>query len=384
MPDIGYKIFFNNKPATCKQLDRIEDITVEQEVDMAWEARIEVPICVDENGRWIGEDDEFMKSFSRIRIEVGIGKTSVPLIDGHVISDSSGMDFKPGQSFNTIIVRDDSICLDRKDMRLDYENKPDHQIAREIFELEEYNSIRASIYVEETTAAGNSPKPVIARVSTHLQLLRSLAKRHNWHAYVLPSNERGKSIFVFRPFPKIAVETPLLPDIVTLGTDRNANMLNFEEKFLDPSRVTASTINIKNKKIISSTASPLDRKILGDRAVLGKGIEPAVRILPPGCKSADPVTAASAEADRLSYAVEATGSVLEGCYPGVLQPYRLVNVKMGDTSKCGPYVITRVTHRLTRSTYSQSFSLIRDALSERSGDHQKNKESSKNPGRDIS
>lgn len=384
MPDISYQIFFNNEPATCKELDRIENITVEQEVDMAWEARIEVPICVDEKGRWTGENDEFMKSFSRIRIEVGIGKTFVPLIDGPVVKHGGGASFEPGQSFITIIVRDDSICLDRKDIHLEYKNKPDHEIAKEIFELEDYKSIRASIDVEEPSATGSSLKPVVSRVSTHMQLLRSLAKSRNWHAYVLPSNEHGKSIFVFKPFPKKADETPLLTDLVMLGTDRNIKTLNFEEKLLNPSKVTTSTISIKDKKIIFSTASFLDTEILGDRPVLEEGIEPAVHILPPYCRTADPDTAASAEADKSSYAIEATGSVLEGCYSGVLQPYHLVKVKMGDTPKSGYYVITRVTHRLTRSTYSQSFSMKSNATSESSKDHQKNKEGSKNPGRSIS
>lgn len=70
MADIEYRIFFNNKPATREQLDRVEEIIVEQEVDMAWEARVKIPICVDDKGNWEGQDEDFLASFSRVRLEI--------------------------------------------------------------------------------------------------------------------------------------------------------------------------------------------------------------------------------------------------------------------------------------------------------------------------
>jgi hypothetical protein len=40
-----------------------------------------------------------------------------------------------------------------------------------------------------------------------------------------------------------------------------------------------------------------------------------------------------------------------------------VEVRLGETSMSGEWAIHRVTHSLTRSSYDQSFSLQRDALS---------------------
>jgi hypothetical protein len=51
--EIRYRLFFNDEPASREELDRVERITVEQEIDMAWEAQLEVPICLDANGRWV-------------------------------------------------------------------------------------------------------------------------------------------------------------------------------------------------------------------------------------------------------------------------------------------------------------------------------------------
>ena len=71
--DVRYRLFFNNEPATREQLDRVETITVEQEVDLAWEARLEIPIWLDRRGNWPQADLAFVNSFSRVRVEISIG-----------------------------------------------------------------------------------------------------------------------------------------------------------------------------------------------------------------------------------------------------------------------------------------------------------------------
>ena len=56
MATIEYKVFFDNASAAQDKLDKIEEITVEQEVGMAWEARLLIPVCVNDDGKWEGED----------------------------------------------------------------------------------------------------------------------------------------------------------------------------------------------------------------------------------------------------------------------------------------------------------------------------------------
>jgi len=116
MPAVEFRLHFNNDPATRQQLDRIGEITIEQEVDMAWEARLEFPACVDENGNWTGEDDDFMRSFSRVRIEIKNGRAPfIPLIDGPVVKSYDQRSSQPGQSSITLHVQDDSVYLDREE-----------------------------------------------------------------------------------------------------------------------------------------------------------------------------------------------------------------------------------------------------------------------------
>ena len=117
--DIRYKLHFNDQVATREQLDRVDSITVEQEVDTAWEARLKVPVCLDPQGRWRGTDQPFMQPSARVRVEVSVVRGQfVPLIDGPVVAVDSQMSFEPGQSMVTVEVRDDSVLLNRREERL--------------------------------------------------------------------------------------------------------------------------------------------------------------------------------------------------------------------------------------------------------------------------
>ena len=62
-------------------------------------------------------------------------------------------------------------------------------------------------------------------------------------------------------------------------------------------------------------------------------------------------------ASNSALSLEATGSIVPFCYPAALSPYRCVLVKISDSQFSTRYVITQVTHTLTRSIYTQSFSM---------------------------
>ena len=81
----------------------------EQQIDMAWEGRLTLPICTDANGAWSGDDEAFMHSFSRIRVEVKVGSGSyAALIDGPVVGyDSQGVNEQVVPGVNGLLVPTD-------------------------------------------------------------------------------------------------------------------------------------------------------------------------------------------------------------------------------------------------------------------------------------
>lgn len=356
---INYRMFFNNNPATREQLDRVEEITVEQEIDMAWEARMQIPIATDDKGNWTGEDEEFLREFNQVRIEIQIGEGAfVPLIDGPIVESGDRMNSEPGQSIKTVIVQDDSIRLNRDDRIFRFENLLDHEIASQLFgEIEQI----ATTEIENTPAPSSSLPPVVVQRGTAMQLLRVLARRQGMHAYILPGEEPGQSIGCFKPFP---TQTDDLPPLIILGAERNVAEFNTTNNAQHPARVTASILNIFDKTITQRTSDLGRLDLLGEETTFAEEGNTATQILSPRDGDAvDLDQAVTAAALRSSYSTETTGTLLNDTYSGILTPYRVVSVGGANQRRSGDYLIRKVTHSLTRSFYSQSFTLQRNAQS---------------------
>lgn len=360
MPEISYRLFLNDEPATQEWLDAVETISIEQEMDMAWEARLEMPITLDESGQWDREDEDYMRSFSRIRVEIKIGENDfIPLIDGPVTGSEGDRQSQPGQSTMTLIVQDDSIHLNRDEDVVLFEDRLDHEIARELFEsVPEI----ATTEIDETLASGSSLPSVDVQRGTAIQMLRRLARRQGMHAYVLPGENPGESIGCFREVPTDEEE---LPALKLFGADRTLESFRGRHSAQRPGQERTSTIRIRDKQIITGSSQSTEPDLMGDESTMESSeTEPADRIRAPGIGETvdlDRTTAGSAH--RSLYSDRANGQVRTNCYAGVLRPYRLVTIEASNTANSGQYLITQVTHRLTRSEYTQSFSCIRNARS---------------------
>ena len=327
MPEVEYRLFFDNNAAARQQLDMIEEITVDQEVDMAWEARLQIPISVDEQGNWTREDEDFMRPFSRVRIEIKIAEDFVPLFDGPVTGFDSRMISEPGQSTLTLIALDDSFFLNRVEQVARFENKLDHEVAEQIFS--DFSSLIASTEIENTPSTGSALPLLVVQRGTAMQILRTLARRQGMHVYVLPGEEPGQGIGCFKPFP---TEPDGLPPLILLGPDRNIDSLDISYCACKPSDATASILRITDKSIVTETSRTSDVEAMGDEAEGPGYTDTALQFLAPiQGESVDLRQAVFAAVDASGYAYNVTGSILEDTYAAVLQPYNVVTVRAGNT-----------------------------------------------------
>jgi len=231
------------------------------------------------------------------------------------------------------------------------------EVARQIF-----NDANFTPDVEDTPAQPDQTTAASVRRGTPMQYLRDLARRNrNYHAYVLPGSQPSQSIGCFKPFPS---DTDGLPEMVLLGADRNIEAFNVTNHAQAPGTVQAATVSIAHDTVRTSTSSYRDATLMGDRPPDAGDANPSVALLPPGqTDRIDLDQATRGAAAESGYSLEATGRTATLCYKSVLSPYRCVLVKMSDSQYSGKYVIVRVTHTLTRSTYTQSFSLKGNAIS---------------------
>jgi hypothetical protein len=362
MPTIDYRLFFNNAPAKQDQLDMVESIEIEQDVDMAWEARLEIPLCSSDTGKWAKEDDKILADFARVRVEVKIGKDAfVPLIDGPIVGFDNNMSSEPGQSSLTVHVHDDSVLLNREEKLATFEDKTDDQIAKKVFQsIPEI----ASVKTDPVPPANGKLPSVEVQHGTAMQILRALAKRQNMHAYVLPGSKPGQSVGVFKKYP---TTKDGLPDMILLGADRNIGRFEVKNRATQAGKTVGYAVPITDKKVVKKTSSFRRVDLLGPEEA-EKSDNTGTYLLPPDLvDSVDLDSAVQAKTEATSYQFEASGFLYTECYGKVLTPYRLVTASGVNGRLSGDYVVIGVTHSLNRETYKQTFKLLRNARSAGTG-----------------
>ncbi len=352
-----FRMFFGDRPATEDELAHVEEITFEQETDLAWQATIKLFLCLDERGNWAHVQDVFLQSFQRVRVELQLGgRAWVPLIDGPIVSRNTDMDSQPGRSNITLSVHDDSAFLNREaavDVR---EGQSDDAVARQLFRLV---PAIAEQRIETPPSSTDRVPPARVRRGTAIQQLRDLARRHEFHAFVLPGAQPGRSIGCFLPDPRTSEG---LPDLVLLGGDRNLSTLQVTEEAQTPTRFRARSLSVSDKQIVSRTSRFQDLDLLGPQAAQPESQTGTQVLAPEENNEDDPDHAVQAATRRTSYSLRANGRVIPGCYQGVLRPYQLVTLRAGTSALSGSYLLTKVTHRLTPSLYTQEFTAKRNAV----------------------
>jgi hypothetical protein len=361
MARIEFRLFLENTAATREQLDAVDEITVEQRVDAAWEARATYPLRVDAKGAWQGADEPWMQPFARWRLEVRIdGKPWVPLIDGPVVSRQSPRDAEPGRSTLTLVVQDDSVLLNREQGSEPLEGTLTEVVAQ----LFDHEAIASTDIEEPETGGGDGMTPCTQRRGSNMQLLRQLARQADMHAYVLPGENPGESLGCFKAFPTEAGD---LPTLSLLGAERNLDQFQVNGDHQGPARAHASSLSFVDKSVTVAETGPGDLRVLGAEPSPAGTREASILAPPAWGGVTDPTTRATAAGRRASRATEATGSVRGGRYAGVLRPYQAVRVAGVKDTESGTYVVKQVTHSLTRSEYTQAFTLVRDAVSAPAG-----------------
>ena len=370
-----YSISFRASIADNEEIESISDITVEQAVDMIWEGKVRLTIGMNERGTWSIEKKEFAYPKSRLRLEMKKDRSFVPLIDGPIVNIDAEMKSEPGQSNMTLTVYDDSILLDNDDECLHFngtEKKTDSEIAREIYSKAVRDGILGSCDIKDT---GSESQPINFR-GTRMQLLRKLAKRNRMHAYVLPGKTPGKSIGCFKPYSETLSG---LADLVLSGEDKNIEGIKVNIDCLKPAKGKGSFLDSKGKNVQPLSQDYNAFGLHGDIDVFknskqnNQDLVRAQLLVGPGVRMIHPNTSfgndmeqqINSQAYESGFAIEATGQLTQtACrYSEILSPYNLITVRGINAPYCGQYVITSVSHKITKESYGQSFTMIRDAFS---------------------
>ena len=277
MPDLSFRVYFDGQAAAVEDLAAIEEITVEQGEDAAWEARLVMALCLDDQ-------------------EIGRAKTTQPPrphAGAHRAEDrhrrlqtvdrrpdrrrSHVMDSRPGRSTVTVVVHDDSAWLNLKSGPVSVADKTDDAIARQLFLGESEGHIASTQIVFPPDITPPSLGSNFSELGTAMQMLRSLAQRNGVHLFVLPGPTAGASIGCLKGDPE---DPSSLPPLILLGANRNLAEVNATEDPESSSQTVAHTLRFSDQQVVSYTSQHSDESLLGSpppRPPRRRGPRPPVR-----------------------------------------------------------------------------------------------------------
>jgi hypothetical protein len=374
---IEYKLWLDNQPVDATFYTMIETITVEQGIDLACEARVEVEMCADENGAWSGPTDSYVSPWKRLRLEVR-NQTSawVPLIDGPVVSWDANMSGEPGQSTFSLIARDDTDAMNQVARIATYEDKTDGELLKKILTDAGFKDL--DLVIDKIPAQPQDRPAKFIQRGTDIEMLRSIADPYDLHVYVMPDKVGKSKAFVTR----LRLDgTPDAPTLVMNGADRNVETFQARNDVSQATRYQFETLDIATVQVgndtlttkwsdadVDSVDPPIKRvgpivQLLGAQSTVDNLKKLGTQILSPYVSAFRDVVEVGARAQqRSSYTITATGSVRYGCYDGVLRAYDVVTVSGVNAKLCTKYIVREVTHTLSRSEYRQDFTLMTNSV----------------------
>jgi hypothetical protein len=292
--------------------------------------------------------------FNRVIIGVLLGVTPEVLIDGIITHHQVTPSNEPGLSTLTVTGKDVSAMLDLEEKNEKYENQPDFLIVmRLIAQYAQYGLI------PQTTPTADVPimlQRIPRQQETDLRFIQRLARRNGYVFYVEPLTF-GVNTAYWGPENRLSLPQPALT--LNMGAASNVRSLNFSQDALAPVSTRGSIVEPITKTSIPIPSLPPLR------------IPPLVPLPTPARRTvllretanqnpAQAATSAVAAATRSPDAVTGQGELETVRYGSILRARKLVGVRGAGFSYNGNYYVKRVSHRIERGTYTQSFTLSRE------------------------
>jgi hypothetical protein len=357
----AFRVYVDGQLATRDLARSIEQIEVSQMTSAPWDAQIVIPICLDRFGEWDHEAEHYVAGRTRFRIELEARGQWVPLIDGVTVGAELALSGDPNQSSVVVRVQDHTAELERdRGPRTFGADRGVGDVVRSLLD--------GRTYVERGDVEDPTTTPVERHASDELTMsetsvydfLRTLASDHGMYMYVLPARDAGqRSRAMFGAMPRPSGERA--PDLILAGPNRNIERFDVSSSSNAPGRVVSRSMNIRDRAVETTTITLSEREVPA-------GAEPAadeeVELSPSAREKAavGPDQAAAALLERAGFVIRGNGAVEGRCYSGVLQPYSYVNVSGVNRKLTGTYLVYAVTHRITRASYRQEFTLWRNTL----------------------
>ncbi len=293
---------------------------------------------------------------ARVIIGVVMGAAPEPLIDGVIFHHQLRPGQEPGSSTLTVTGRDVRVMMDLHEVNAPYPNQSAAVIVQQILAKPAYAPFGL---VPQITPVATTPlqiQLVPGQHETDLQYVKALAERNGFVFYLEPLT-LGTNTAYWGPRQRTGLPQPALT--FSLGSLSSAQEMYFTNDALGPVSAEGTFTDPVTKQSIAIPALPsLQTPPLAAQPAAARRTQ-----LMRDTANRDPAQAATDLLARMTNApqgVDCTGRLDGVRYGQVLRARRLVGVRGVGTAYNGPYYVKSVTHRLTRGSYTQEFTLQRE------------------------
>ncbi|MGW2723424.1 hypothetical protein [Streptomyces sp. NPDC001492] len=281
------------------------------------------------------------------------------LMDGVITHQEWHAARAPGASFLVVTGEDLSLLMDLKHVRRAYPGLAPHLRATAVCAAYAQYGITPEAVAPVLTDQPNPLIDIPVQVSTDLAYLRAMAADVGHVFHLVPGPAPGVSTAYWGPQRRAGALQPALT--TGCGAADNVEELTFSfdglaasryaTHRLEPPSTTASEATAPEPLVLRGPLAASPAEALRAGALAGQTGRSLTRTLLAGLGR-----------EVAADAVHGRGTVDVLRYGHVLAAHGLVGVRGAGTAYDGRYLVATVTHDLTRDTFKQHFTLVRDGL----------------------
>ena len=303
-----------------------------------------------------------LKPLNRVVMLVTFNAFPEVLMDGIITHSELNPGNAPGSATLTVTGEDVSIMMDLKERPVEHPAQPEAVIALKIIASYPKLGLIPVVIPPPTVDIPLPTERTPVQQGTDLQYLQDMAARFGYVFYVTPGPAPLVNTAYWGPPKRIGVPQRALS--VNMGPNTNVASINFQYNALQPTfvegrvqdRQTGQDMPVQTR---TSTRIPLSSQ----PAALTQSDVRIRQFRQTGLNTVQAFARAQGETDAsVDQVLTATGELDTGAYEAILKPRGLVGLRGAGYSHDGMYYVKRVTHRLRKGEYKQSFTLTRDGL----------------------
>jgi hypothetical protein len=295
----------------------------------------------------------------RISLSFGLG-LPMTLINGFIRDTQLEVGNEPGTARLEVTGSDAlGTMMGQLQVPASWPNMPDSSIVAAIF----------GKYAIVPLVTPTPPWRTILDTTTNQQgrdnaFLREIAGFHSYYLYIQPDPLAGLDIGHFKPLPVMLAFPPQGVLSIDFGSKSNLSGFKVTNEMLKPTMVLSIFVDEDTRAPVPVFApAATDPPMALEPSLFRIGVPPIeVEMSNEAASVAEKAAQAFARVNEASRTVRASGEVDGLKFARPLLPGIPVLVRGAGRSHSGLYLVTSVTHRISRDSYTQSFQALRNAV----------------------